>query len=259
MLQAIAVSLAAAALAAPGLASTLEDTVIAYDTGNRLTWWCSDRDSFGAGVRFTPSEYPCEVVGARAEINYDDGQQIYLRIWDDDGPNHLPGTILYNEQRFDIPPNRTPGFRDYDLTSPVRIDTGDFYIVFWQRNVWDMLFSSDESLDSVSRQWWWFPDQGWVTPYGGNPGDHLIRAKVRYGTGIHEELGTGTSRRCTPTVVSGTLRLPDPPAGTQGALFTVSGRRVIEILPGDTDVRRLAGGVYFVVTEREVRKVVIER
>ena len=77
--------------APPVLASTDQDTVIYYDTGNTVTWWCSDRDSFGAGVKFTPSEYPCEIIGARAEINYDGGREIYLRVWDDDGQGGLPG------------------------------------------------------------------------------------------------------------------------------------------------------------------------
>ena len=260
-LTAVLVSAASAeppAAPLPGVTTDV-DTVIAYDTGNRGTWWTSDRDSFGAGVLFTPSEYPCEILGARAEINYDDGQQIYLRVWDDDGPDGLPGTILYNEQRLDIPPSRTPGFRDYDLTEPVRIDSGDFYIVFWQKNIWDMQFSSDERLDSTDRQWWYFPDQGWVTPYGGNPGDHLIRARVRYGTGVVELLGPP---------VRGRMELRPNPT-TDGRVELVRGRfsnvpatvtihdalgraRWSADLPGTDrertalDISSLAAGVYLV-------------
>src|SRR5512136_3067318 len=95
---------------------SLEDTVvIAYDDGTHRTWWCSDRDSFGAAVKFTPREYPCQILGTRAEINYDDGTQIYLRIYDDDGTAGLPGTVLYNERRLDIPHSQQTGFKDYDL------------------------------------------------------------------------------------------------------------------------------------------------
>lgn len=172
------------------LLTGVEDTVIFYDSGIHRTWWCSDRDSFGAGVRFTPREYPCDIIGSRAEINYDDGQQIYLRVYDDDGAGGLPGTILYNEQRLDVPHRLTPGFRDYDFTRPVTIESGDFYIVWWQKNVWDMVFGTDDHFDSISRQWWYFPDMGWVTPMGMDAADHLIRAKVRYGTGVEECLGT---------------------------------------------------------------------
>ncbi|MFO7651807.1 MAG: hypothetical protein R6X13_10770 [bacterium] len=182
------------------------DTVLFYDSGVTVTWWCSDRDSFGAGVRFTPGEYPCEVIAARAEVNYDGGQEIYLRVWDDDGPNGKPGTVLYHEQRLDVPPNRTPGWRDYALTEPVRIDSGDFYIVWWQRNIFDMIFSSDDALTWPERQWWFFPDQGWVTPYGMSASDHMMRALVRYGTGVEEELGPvarAAGLRIAPNPVSG--------------------------------------------------------
>lgn len=90
-----------------GFDTTAQET-IAYDDGTHRTWWSSDRDSFGAAVKFTPREYPCQIVGTRAEINYDDGTQIYMRIYDDDGPSGLPGTVLYNERGsiFPLVPNR---------------------------------------------------------------------------------------------------------------------------------------------------------
>lgn len=188
------------------LLTGVEDTVIFYDSGIHRTWWCSDRDSFGAAVRFTPREYPCDVIGSRAEINYDDGQQIYLRVYDDAGASGLPGTILYNEQRLDVPHRLTPGFRDYDFARPVTIESGDFYIVWWQKNVWDMVFGTDDRFDSISRQWWYFPDLGWVTPMGMDAADHLIRAKVRYGTGVEECLGA-------PNVLPRVQVCPNPTRG----------------------------------------------
>jgi hypothetical protein len=165
-----------------------DTTVIAYDDGIHRTWWCSDRDSFGAAVKFTPSAYPCQVVGTKAEVGYDDGQQVYLRVFDDNGSGGLPGTVLYEQQRLDIPHGQNVGFRDYDLTSPITIDSGDFYICFWQKNIWDLLFGTDTHFDSIPRQWWFFPDWGWVTPMGMDAADHLIRAKVLYSSGVEEEL-----------------------------------------------------------------------
>ena len=91
-------------------AGDFEDTtVIAYDDGTHKTWWCSDKDSFGAAVRFTPAAYPCYVVGARAEVGYDIGQEVYLRVFDDDGAGGLPGAALYEQQRLDIPQGVIPG------------------------------------------------------------------------------------------------------------------------------------------------------
>ncbi|MEO0074254.1 MAG: T9SS type A sorting domain-containing protein [candidate division WOR-3 bacterium] len=239
------------------LLTGVEDTVIFYDSGIHRTWWCSDRDSFGAAVRFTPREYPCDVVGSRAEINYDDGQQIYLRVYDDDGAGGLPGTILYNEQRLDVPHRLTPGFRDYDFTRPVTIESGDFYIVWWQKNIWDMVFGTDDHFDSISRQWWYFPDLGWVTPMGMDAADHLIRAKVRYGTGIEECLPALTPRAQigiypNPAGDFVTVRLSGFAAGSPVALVLhdVAGRVVLRtgIEPGtgccQLDVTELPAGIY---------------
>jgi len=242
MLKLIGLALAAVAVAAPVLASTDQDTVIYYDTGNTVTWWCSDKDSFGAGVKFTPSEYPCEVTGARAEINYDDGQQIYLRVWDDDGPDGLPGTVLYDEHRLDIPPGRTPGFRDYGLNEPVRIDSGDFYIVFWQKGIFHMQFSSDEAMDYPARQWWWFPDQGWVTPYGMHASDHLIRARVSYGTGIREVLDPEPMAGRVPTVMSKTGLLSELRRDSALTVVDASGRRILNPATGVCFIQRNAAG-----------------
>jgi hypothetical protein len=193
------------------------DTVLFYDSGVTVTWWCSDRDSFGAAVKFTPGEYPCEVFAARSQVNYDNGREIYLRVWDDDGPQGKPGTVLYNELRLDVPPSRTPGWQDYTLTAPVRIDSGDFYIVWWQRHIFDLVFSSDDAMTWPERQWWFFPDQGWVAPSGLDASDHMFRALVRYGTGIEEELGPAPSPRAT------VLRITPNPASGGRVTFSATG------------------------------------
>ncbi|MFO7675997.1 MAG: T9SS type A sorting domain-containing protein [bacterium] len=253
----IAILLFASGLAAVTAEPADQDTVIHYDSGISTIWWCSDRDSFGAGVRFTPGEYPCEVIGARAEVNHDaGGREIYLRVWDDDGPDGKPGTVLYDELRLDIPPNRTPGWQDYLLTEVVRVDEGNFYIVFWQRSPWDLVFSSDEAMTWPARQWWYFPDQGWVTPYGMHASDHLVRALVRYGSGVAEEPGGQLPPRLVvvPNPVTAgraELVLPDSDAGPVAAvLCDVAGRvvRRFDLAPAARrlDLRGLAPGVYLV-------------
>ncbi len=231
-----------------------EDTVIYYDSGTHANWWCSDRDSFGAAVKFTPAEYPCEVLGARAEVGYDDGQQVYLRVFDDNGPAGKPGTVLYEEQRLDIPHGHNVGFRDYDLTAPVRVDSGDFYLCFWQKNFWDLLFGTDENFDYPARQWWFFPDLGWVTPMGMDAADHLIRAKVRYGTGIEEEL-PGPVRpwlSLSPNPASGRVRVET--GGRRVAAYAVtdaSGRCVAAGAAGEIDLGAFAPGVYLVTVRTD--------
>lgn len=188
---------------------TDEDTVIFYDDGTHRAWWTSDKDSFGVAVRFTPAEWPCELVGARAEVGYDLGQQVYLRVFDDSARGR-PGKVLYEEQRLDIPHGQNLGFRDYDLTEPVTIDSGDFYVGFWQKHWFHLLFGSDAAMNYIARQWWFIPPQGWVAPSGLDAADHLIRAKVRYGTGVEEELGAEMQPRL--------VVIPNPVAGVATAL-----------------------------------------
>ncbi len=253
--------------------TTAQET-IAYDDGTHRIWWCSDRDSFGAAVKFTPREYPCEIVGSRAEINYDDGTQIYLRIYDDDGPTGLPGTILYNELRLDIPHRLQPGFKDYDLTSSVEIPSGDFYICFFQKNVWDMVFGSDQVFDSISRQFWYFPDLGWQTPTGMDAADHLIRAKVNYGVGIEEiDYDKINVFKISPNPCFGPLRaiIPNNLKSVQLEIYDLSGQRIKEITLCQSttitsyiiDLNEFSPGVYFIRLNSGdycfVRKVVIQR
>jgi hypothetical protein len=246
----------------------LDDTiVIAYDDGTHKTWWCSDKDSFGAAVKFTPAEYPCQIVGARAEVGYDLGQQVYLRVFDDDGAGGLPGTVLYEQQRLDIPHSPSPGFKDYDLTAPVTIDSGDFYICFWQKHWFHLLFGSDMQFNYVARQWWYLPPTGWMTPVGMDAADHLIRARVLYGTGIDEEL-TGDERRTAsvPTIVRGVLNLgvdSRQHSACRAELLDATGRKVIELRVGSNDVSRLSPGIYFVRLSSEdagsTQKLVVQR
>jgi hypothetical protein len=68
-----------------------------------------------------------------------------------------------------------------------------------------------------------------------------------------------------PGVVRGTLRLPAVAVRLQYMLLDASGRKVMELQPGENDVRRLAPGVYFIRAggtggrEQDTRKVVIQR
>gem|GEM_PF-1946869 len=244
----------------PATSGDCEDTtVIAYDDGIHQTWWCSDKDSFGAAVRFTPGGYPCYVVGAQAEVGWDTtsgSSQIYLRVFDDDGAGGLPGTVLYEEHRTDVPRGKKEGFREYGLTSPLTVDSGEFYLCFWQKHYFNMLFGSDTHFDSIARQWWFFPDQGWVTPSGMDAADHLIRARVLYSTGVEESIKPQASNpKPFSAIVRGVLFLPKMetvPSGTVpifAALLDATGRRVQALRPGANDVRALAPGVYFVRAE----------
>lgn len=74
----------------------------------------------------------------------------------------------------------------------------------------------------------------------------------------------GLQTRAQATVVRGVLFLPEARGErkeARSALLDVSGRKVLDLKPGDNDVRRLPAGVYFVrqVAGKATTKVVVER
>jgi hypothetical protein len=199
------------------------------------------------------------VVGARAVVGYDEGQQVYLRVFDDNGPDGKPGTVLYEQHRPDIPPGHNAEFRDYDLTTPVTVNDGDFYVCFWQKHWFHLLFATDTHFDSMPREWWYFPDWGWVTPMGMDAADQLIRARVVYPTGVQEEVssaGQGMATSVSPNPVSGGYATIYWGAGVTSvplvSVYDAGGRRVAtgkSPIQGKTgtlklDVRDLPCGVY---------------
>ena len=259
-----------------------EDTVaIAYDDGTHKAWWCSDRDSFGAAVKFTPASYPCQIVGARAEVGCDTtmgGRQVYLRVFDDNGTGGLPGTVLREEHRTDVPKGQNVGFRDYDLTAPVVIDSGDFYLCFWQKHFFNMVFGTDQHLDWAPREWWFFPDLKWVTPMGMDAADMLIRARVLYASGVEEELTPHLAPRLTLSpnpATGGSVRLsftgPLDHSTTRPlriSISDVSGRCVQSTICNlksamPLDLRSMPAGVYLVRVEAAdftaTQKLVVQR
>jgi DNA-binding beta-propeller fold protein YncE len=89
--------------------------------------------------------------------------------------------------------------------------------------------------------------------------------------GIAERRGFGVTagRRPMPTVLRGVLYMPVATGlrSQAAGLLDVSGRKVLDLVPGANDVRGLAPGVYFVREEPQassygsqaVRKVIITR
>jgi hypothetical protein len=83
--------------------------------------------------------------------------------------------------------------------------------------------------------------------------------------GVEERRPTAHSRQLTATVCRGSLVLPRTLApSTPRTLVSITGRKVMDLQPGENDIRHIAPGVYFVRpaesdTRSPVRKVVIQR
>jgi hypothetical protein len=102
--------------------------------------------------------------------------------------------------------------------------------------------------------------QGWAANVGGKEynanrvwGKANPRPSNRVAV-LAQEFTTGKA-----TIVRGLLHMPVRPGPNW--LLDVSGRKVLDLLPGTNDVRALASGVYFIraAQAQAVRKVVIQR
>jgi YVTN family beta-propeller protein len=66
-------------------------------------------------------------------------------------------------------------------------------------------------------------------------------------TGIEENTRPPSARHeLEPTIVRGVLRLPASPFTIHSSLFDMTGRQVMDLGPGQNDIRHLSPGVYFV-------------
>jgi hypothetical protein len=93
--------------------------------------------------------------------------------------------------------------------------------------------------------------------------DNVMGDYIRFGfllTGVEERKSRGVfGAEGAATVVNGVLRLPASPISPPTSLFSLDGRRVLDLKPGTNDVSRLRPGVYFVrgVEAQPATKVVI--
>ncbi len=108
----------------------------------------------------------------------------------------------------------------------------------------------------------------WTDRRDGNP-EVYFRRNPTGNPGVKEKQQTACSRRLTASIARDVLRVADGRRQTvdRADLRDVTGRKVMELRPGENDIRHLAPGVYFIRRpETEdgrpspaVRKVVIQR
>jgi hypothetical protein len=95
----------------------------------------------------------------------------------------------------------------------------------------------------------------------------LLLMKLSYGADIHEPSPPPTPRRQqAPSIIREVLRVGDsrPDIGQGLVLLDIAGRKVMDLQPGNNDIRQVAPGVYFVRSAESgrrsaIRKVIIQR
>jgi len=136
----------------------------------------------------------------------------------------------------------------YQLSSPVVIDSGDFYAgvaVRYESLGFAYPFLTTDDNTSATHSWFGIPGnwQAWST------GEYFLAVFVRY-VGVGKEEGSwfpARSSRLPAGIVRGRLNPQLPIPNCQSVwLLDAAGRKVMDLHPGENDVSGLAPGVYFV-------------
>lgn len=115
--------------------STTLDYTIQYDNDSVYYYLTSFADARESAIRFTPASHPCTVKKAilnvfdRAAASGNPAGSFIVKVYDDNGENNLPGTLL--GEVFVTPAMN--GWVEVDLTSfGISIASGDFYLAHVQ-------------------------------------------------------------------------------------------------------------------------------
>jgi phosphoribosylformylglycinamidine (FGAM) synthase PurS component len=252
------------------------------DTAALVVWNDSRSGSYILyGARVTQSGQVLDPNGlalsSRTSMNGDvafDGTNFFV-TWDDsrNGYSDIFGARVSPDGVVLDPNGRSVGAGVYYQSGSAVAWTGDRYAVAWQdwRNGHDYdIFGCYVLPDGTARPSFpvhtgdneqitpaacagpdaqaFFVYCGWVEMLGGRSANtYRIWARFDPQQAIEEHPTPGVSAATPPaTIERGVLRLPPSPFSTHYSLFSLTGRRVMSLVPGPNDVRHLAPGVYFI-------------
>lgn len=96
------------------------------DDGAGLAWNGGDG---GIGVYIMPPFYPCQITGTTVRITSNSGSNFAMMLYDDDGPDGGPGTLLDSTVvQF---ANGMAGDHVYPLANPVMATGGGYYVAWY--------------------------------------------------------------------------------------------------------------------------------
>ncbi len=238
----------------------------------RLSYW-EEGDSLGAtgfgvnsgmGVKYTPPSYPVNIdtvfIALADSLHPTD---MALHIYKDDGPDGLPGTLLWADT-FAIPDSEggwNVKFFSFPITPSVKIESGSFYVVGIQIEEGILYFLTSED-PPFSRQNWEVLD-GTFAPYRGNEESDLYMAvSVRGQFGIEENPNKPQPHLLFSIHPSTLLKDKAVISFTTSyrgrvnlSVYDVSGRLLENLMDGEIepgvhkiiwDNKRVPSGVYFI-------------
>jgi len=150
---------------------------LAYDDG-QVDEYVEYGDKGGAlAVRITPQSYPCYPTHIRL-FPYQDST-ITVKIWDNDGPRGLPGTVLGS---VNVETEATGDWFDVDISSlGLKIDSGSFY-AGWVEGDKPYYNGLDADPPYYHRSWAYFPSYDVWVPFEGAGLLANLMVRVREGS-----------------------------------------------------------------------------
>lgn len=151
---------------------------LSHDIGS-TTWGSNwNGDDGGFAQYFEPLEYPAPITNVRFYMStVNSPPQInYVKIFDDDGPNGAPGTLLFSQEV-----SITTGSIWYTVdVTDVEIDDGGFYAA-WQQTASSVTYLGIDSIPPASRCCWELT--GTWSPYrDAETEDAMIRVMIGEGS-----------------------------------------------------------------------------
>ncbi len=168
--------------------TTLIDINLVYDNGTAAAGGISwSGGNGGCANYFIPPFYPCDITKASMFIVVDPlAVGYHIKVFADNGPNNTAGTLL---DSINVAPGFTSGaFVNTTFTSPIRIDSGGFYIS-WNMNGDQVALGQNQVAPFSNRTFEILG--GTMSDYrSGQIEDLMIRATIsRVGVGIDDVNG----------------------------------------------------------------------
>lgn len=83
----------------------------------------------GIGVYIMPPFYPCQITGTTVRITSNSGSNFAMMVYDDDGPEGGPGTLL--DSTVVAAANGGPGDHVYPVSPSIQVTSGGYYVVWY--------------------------------------------------------------------------------------------------------------------------------
>lgn len=152
--------------------------LLSYNTGNlpdgSINWNGGANDD-GMAVYFEPPIYPYNVASLQYWISSNVSDGYIAQVYDDDGPNGAPGTLLFNTT---IPSSSvvTNNWNTVTVTPTVTLSSGGFYVVWLQGGT--TIFLGTETAGPRSHRNYEILDASWSQFRYDDARDALIRAAI---------------------------------------------------------------------------------